>query len=437
MSELSDRPQPGLRRLLSAITVDPTPLYISRDYRLLFIGQAVSAFGSMMTYAVLPWQMYQITKSSFAVGMIGVTEFLPMFIFAFIGGALADAIDRRRLIIITEVAMTLCVGGWLVNAMLPQPKAWVLFVIAAVFSAMGSLQRPAREALLPRLLPSEQMAAAAALGSLRYTVAAIVGPAIGGVLAVSLGAGLAYAIDFATFLISLVCLLQMRTVPPPENADDVSWQSILDGLRYAWGRKELLGTYLIDINAMFFGMPMALFPAMAESFGNASVGLFYAMPAVGAFFASLLSGWTKEVNKHGLAIILAASVWGLAIIAFGLATNLWLAMFFLALAGAADMISGLFRMVIWNQTIPDHLRGRLAGIELISYASGPMLGNAEAGIVASLFSVRSSVISGGVLCVLGSVVLAALLPSFLRYDGQEGLARKRTEEQNRTAMQES
>ncbi len=431
MSEPVARPQNWWRRWLGALTVDPTPLFISRDYRLLFIGQSVSAFGSMMTYAVLPWQMYQLTKSSFAVGMLGVAEFLPMFFLAFVGGALADAVDRRRLIIITEIATTLCVGALVVNAMLPQPRVWVLFVIAAAFAAMTGLQRPAREALLPRLLPAEHMAAAAALGSLRYTFAAIVGPAIGGALAASMGASVTYAIDLATFLVSLLCLLKMHTVPPPVNADQPSLQSITDGLRYAWGRKELLGTYLVDLNAMFFGMPMALFPAMAEGFGNASVGLFYAMPAVGAFFASLLSGWTKEVNKHGLAITLAAAVWGLAIIAFGLSNNLWLAMFFLALAGAADMISGLFRMVIWNQTIPDHLRGRLAGIELISYTTGPMLGNAEAGIVASLYSVRTSVVSGGVLCVLGSILLAVLLPSFLRYDGQEGLARKRAEEVER------
>lgn len=432
MKEGTERSQNRLRRWLSALTVDPTPLYISRDYRLLFIGQAVSAFGSMMTYAVLPWQMYQITKSSFAVGLLGVAEFLPMFFLAFVGGALADVVDRRRWIIITEIATTLCVAGLIVNAMLPQPKAWVLFVIAAAFAALISLQRPAREALLPKLLPPEHLAAAAALGSLRYNFASILGPAIGGVIAASIGASVAYAIDFLTFLVSLLCLVQLRTVPPPENADQLSLQSIADGLRYAWSRKELLGTYLIDLNAMFFGMPLALFPALAEGFGNASVGLFYAMPAVGAFLASLTSGWTKEINKHGLAVTIAATVWGLAIIAFGLANSLWMALFFLALAGAADMISGLFRMVMWNQTIPDHLRGRLAGIELISYTTGPMLGNAEAGIVASLFSVRTSVVSGGVLCVLGSVVLAILLPSFLRYDARAGLARKRAEEAART-----
>jgi MFS family permease len=184
---------------------------------------------------------------------------------------------------------------------------------------------------------------------------------------------------------------------------------------------------------MFFGMPMALFPAMAESFGGASVGLLYASPAVGAFLASLTSGWCVKVQRHGLAVALAAGVWGLAIIGFGFARSLWLALACLALAGGADMVSGLFRMTIWNQTIPDHLRGRLAGIEIVSYTTGPMLGNAEAGIVASLFSLRTSVVSGGILCVLGTALLTVILPAFRDYDGRAGLARKQAEERQRAA----
>jgi len=202
-------------------------------------------------------------------------------------------------------------------------------------------------------------------------------------------------------------------------------------LKYARSRQELMGTYLIDLNAMFFGMPMALFPALAESFGGASVGLFYAMPAVGSLAVTLTSGWTRHVQKHGLAVTIAATVWGLAIVAFGLAGRLWLALFFLAMAGAADMVSGLFRMTIWNQTIPDHLRGRLASIEMISYVTGPYLGNGEAGLAASLFGLRAAIISGGVLCVAGSGLLALLLPAFIRYDGREGLARKQSEEAER------
>jgi MFS family permease len=211
-------------------------------------------------------------------------------------------------------------------------------------------------------------------------------------------------------------------------------RSVIEGLKYARSRQELLGTYLIDLNAMFFGMPMALFPALAESFGGASVGLFYAMPAVGSLAVTITSGWTKRVNKHGLAVTIAATVWGLAIICFGMAHRLWLALLFLALAGAADMVSGLFRLTIWNQTIPDHLRGRLASIEMISYTTGPYLGNAEAGLVASLFGLRASVVSGGVLCVVGSGLLALTLPAFIRYKGHEGLARKQTEEAERTRV---
>lgn len=225
----------------------------------------------------------------------------------------------------------------------------------------------------------------------------------------------------------------MQSVPPPPDADRPSFRSVIEGLRYARSRQELLGTYLIDLNAMFFGMPMALFPAIAESFGGASLGLLYASPAVGAFLASLTSGWSAKVHRHGLAVALAAGVWGLAIVGFGFARSLWLALACLALAGGADMVSALFRMTIWNQTIPDHLRGRLAGIEIISYTTGPLLGNAEAGIVASLLSIRTSIVSGGILCVFGTALLALSLPAFRNYEGAAGLARKEAEELERAA----
>ena len=368
--------------------------------------------------------MYQLTDSSFAVGMLGVVEFLPMFLLAFVGGALADHIDRRRLILFSELGLTLCCGVLVLNSLLATPHAWVLFMVAALFAGLNGIHRPALEALTPRLVAPQLMPAVSALSSLRFNFNFIVGPAIAGVIASSLGAGFAFAIDAATFIVAIITLLMIRSVTAPMNADRASLRSVIEGLKYARSRQELLGTYLIDLNAMFFGMPMALFPALAESFGGASVGLFYAMPAVGSLVVTLTSGWTKHVHKHGLAVTIAATVWGLAIIAFGLANWLWLALFFLALAGAADMVSGLFRMTIWNQTIPDHLRGRLASIELISYTTGPYLGNAEAGLMSSLLGLRGSVVSGGVLCVLGSGLLAFFLPAFIKYDGREGLARK-------------
>ncbi len=420
-----------VRRAIRGLSLDVTPLRISRDYRLLYIGQSVSFFGSMMTFVVLPWQMYQLTNSSLAVGLLGVVEFVPILLMAFIGGALADYVDRRLMVRLTELSLAVGAAVLIFNAQLTQPRVWVLYVCAAIFAGVHGLQRPSLDALVPRLVPPEQMPAAAALNSLRGNIGMIVGPALGGLLVATIGAAATYFIDLITFVVSLVALWMMRSMPPPVDGERPGIRSVIEGLRYARSRPELMGTYLIDMNAMFFGMPMALFPAIAVSFGGASVGLLYAMPAVGSLFATLTSGWTKRVHRHGLAVAIAAACWGVAIIGFGLAHRLWLALLCLALAGASDMISGLFRSTIWNQTIPDHLRGRLAGIEMVSYTSGPLLGNAEAGIAARFFGLRTSVISGGILCVIGTGLLALALPAFLRYDGREGLARKRKEEAER------
>jgi MFS family permease len=431
MKTSTETAQGRRRGLLRWLAIDLAPLKDSRDYRLLFAGQFVSSFGSAISYVVLPWQMYQLTRSSFAVGMLGVVEVVPMLLLAFVGGALADYIDRRRLILLAELGLTLCSGMLVLNALLPRPRAWVLMLVAACFAGLSAIHRPSLEALTPRLVDAEHLPAVSALSSLRYNFNFIVGPAIAGIIAASLGAAAAFTIDAATYAVSIVVLLLIRSIPVPADADRPSFGSVVEGLRYARRRQELLGTYLIDLNAMFFGMPLALFPALAEGFGGASVGLFYAMPAVGSLAVTLTSGWTRRVNRHGLAVVVAATAWGLAIVGFGLAGRLWLALLFLALAGAADMVSGLFRMTIWNQTIPDHLRGRLASIEMISYATGPYLGNAEAGLVASLFGLRASVVSGGALCVIGSGLLAWLLPAFIRYEGGEGRARKQAEEAER------
>ena len=412
------------RKALRALTLDVTPLRVSRDFRLLFAGQAVSFFGSMMTFVALPWQMYRLTKSSFAVGMLGVTEFVPIFLMAFIGGALADAVDRRRMALVTEALLALGTGVLIFNSLLPQPRVWLLYVCAALCLVALAPEH----SLIPRIVPPELMPAAAALKSLSGTIGMIGGPALGGLLVATAGPTAAYSIDFVTFAASLVALALIRAVPPPVGADAPSLRSIVEGVRYARSRPELLGTYLIDINAMFFGMPMALFPAIAEGFGGASVGLLYAAPAFGAMCVTLTSGWTRRVHRHGLAVAIAAGAWGLSIVALGFAPTLWTAILCLALAGAADMVSALFRMTIWNQTIPDHLRGRLAGIEMVSYTTGPLLGNAESGIVARLFGLRASVVSGGVMCVAGTALLSFLLPAFIRYNGREGLARKAAEE---------
>ncbi len=427
-------PKAGHSRSLRHLSIDISPLRTSRDFRLNFTGSLVSMFGSMITYVTIPYQVAQLTHSPLAVGLLGLCELVPILIMAFVGGALADYIDRRRLVLLSELAFTVITGVLLVNATLQRPLVWVLFLCAGLAAGIDGVQRPALDSMIPRLIEPGQIPAASALGSLRMNAAAVAGPAVAGLLIAAIPLPWVYAVDVATFAFSLVTLVMMRAVPPPPDADRPSLRSVLEGLQYARSRPELLGTYLVDINAMFFGMPMALFPFIADRLGGPQVlGLLYAAPSAGAIAATLTSGWIKRVHRHGLMVVLAAAAWGAAIVGFGYASSLWLALTMLALAGVADSISGFFRAIIWNETIPDHLRGRLAGIEMISYTTGPLLGNTESGLVASVFSVRTSIVSGGLLCIAGTGLLALALPAFLKYDGRQASAAKRAADEARAA----
>jgi MFS family permease len=405
---------------LNMATLDITPLRRHRDFRLLFIGRLVSTFGNMITVVAIPYQVYQLTHSVLLVGLLGLAELTALIVFAMLGGALADAADRRTMVLISEAGLmagSIILAG---NSLLAQPLVWLIFVIAALQGALDALQRPSLDALLPRLVDRDELKAAGALGNFRGTIGMIAGPALAGVLVAVAGLPITYLVDVGTFVIGLVCLFLMRAVPPPADAARPSLARVLEGLRYARSRPELIGTYVVDIVAMLFGMPMALFPAIAQGLGGPTVlGLLYTAPAVGSFLFLATSGWTRHVHRHGMGVIAAATLWGFAIIGFGLVPGRTAALVFLALAGAADAMSGVFRQVIWNQTIPDSLRGRLASIELLSYSAGPTLGNFEAGVVASIFSVRVSVVSGGVLCVIGCVLCAVALPAFRKYDERE------------------
>ncbi len=320
---------------------------------------------------------------------------------------------------VTEVSFAAASLVLVGNALLPHPQLWLLFVMSALLATLDGLQRPSLDALVPRLVERDELVAAGALSSFRMTVGMIAGPAVGGVLIATMGLPATYLVDTGTFVVSLAALQLMRAVPPPPEAEPPSLGRIREGLRYARSRPELMGTYIVDIVAMFFGMPMALFPAEATHLGGAGVlGLLYAAPAVGSLVATLTSGWAAYVHRHGAAVCVAAAVWGVGIVGFGVAPNLGLALLGLVVAGGADMVSGIFRGTIWNQTIPDHLRGRLAGIEQVSYSTGPLLGNVESGAVASVVSVRASIVSGGVLCVVGVVVAVLALPAFWRYDNR-------------------
>jgi MFS family permease len=408
------------RRWWHMATVDVTPLRRHRDFRLLFAGRLISFFGTMITSVAIPFQTYQLTHSVLLVGILGLVELAGLLVFAFLGGALADAGDRRNMVLLSEAG--LMVGSLLLtgNSLLAHPMVWPIFVIAALQAAFDALQRPSLDALIPRLVDRDELTAAGALSQVRGTLGMIAGPALAGVLIATVGLPVTYLVDVGTFLFGLACLGLMRAAPPPVGAEKPSLRRVVEGLRYARSRQELIGTYVVDIVAMLFGMPMALFPAVAQGIGGPRVlGLLYAAPAVGSFLFSVTSGWTRHVHRHGMGVIVAATIWGAAIVGFGLVPGLFAALVFLALAGAADSMSGVFRQTIWNQTIPDSLRGRLASIELLSYSLGPTLGNFEAGVVASLSSIRFSIVSGGALCVIGCLICAVALPAFRAYDARQ------------------
>jgi MFS family permease len=414
------RPEPPERGLLARIAVDIRPLRESRDFRRLWFGVGISAIGSQVTTVAIPFQLYDESRSTLLVGLLGLAALVPLLIVPIYGGAVADAVDRRRLLLVSDIAQLLVTGGLLVNTLLPNPSVWFLFVAEALGTAAYGFQRPARNALTPRLVRDDQLLAAIAVEDVVFTLARVAGPVMAGVLIAIVGLAGAYAIDMATFAASLVAIWLLPPVPPAPDADRPSVQSILDGFRYVGRRKVLLGIFVVDTNAMVFGMPRALFPAFAERLGGGPgvLGLLYAAPFAGALLASLTSGWMMRVRRQGLGVCVAAAAWGAAIALVGFAQATWVALLFLAAAGAADFVSAVLRSNILLTVTPDSMRGRLSGIELAQVAGAPEIGNVEAGIVASLTSVRASIVSGGVLTVAGTVAVAAAIPALVHYDSR-------------------
>ncbi|RCG26266.1 MFS transporter [Sphaerisporangium album] len=401
--------------------MDVSPIRESRDFRLLLGSSTVSMFGSVLTMVAVPYQMKQLTGSYVAVGLVSLAEFVPMVVFGLWGGAIADALDRRRIVILSEAGLCLTSALLMANALL-LPRATqipVLYVVAALAAGLNSLRRPSEQAIINRVLKLDQMGAAFAIQSLAGNAGMIVGPAIGGVVVVTLGPATSYGVDVATFVLSLVLLVRVGPVPPTGDASPASLRSLAQGVRYAVRRPDLMGTYLVDIAAMIFAFSNALYPFLADELhAPAALGLLYASGGIGSVIASLTSGWTGHVHRHGRAVIVAAAAWGAGVALASVMPSIWLMAAFLAVAGGADTISGVFRGTIWNQTIPDEYRGRLAGIELLSYSTGPMLGDARAGFLAQAGGARFSLGFGGLLCMGAVAAMAALLPRFRRYDAR-------------------
>jgi len=407
----------GSSRNRRTLGLDLRPLRSSRDFRSLFFAGLVGTVGAQGTYVVVPYQLKQLTGSVLAVGLLGAVEIIPLVVFGLLGGSLADSVDKRRLILWTEATLLVSTLALLANALLAHPQVWVLYVVAAVSASADGLQRPSLDAIVPRVVPHDQLGAASSLSVFRWTFGSIIGPITGGTLAVAIGPAAWYALDAGTFLVTLVLFFRLASSPAGPGAARPSLHQVFGGIGYALGRRDLLGTYLVDFSAMIFAFPVALFPFLAPHYHEPfALGLLYASLPLGALLASVTSRWTTRIRHHGRAIVAAAFVWGLAIAGFGLSRVLVVAVLALVVAGAADATSGIFRMTMWNASIPDDVRGRMAGLELLSYSTGPELGQLRSALVASASSLRASVVSGGILCAASCAALAVALPTMWRFD---------------------
>ena len=402
---------------MARLAMDLSPLKKYRDFRLIFTAGLFSYFGSMITFVALPFQVKELTNSFWAVGLIGMVEIIPLTIFGLYGGVLADHVDRKKMIWLTEFGTLIATLVLFFNARRENPSVILLFVIAAIFAALSGLKRPSQEAILPRLVSHDDLPSASALMSLRWQFGGIVGPSVGGLLVATYGASAGYLVDCLTFAISLSLLARIKSVPPLIARTAPSIQSLVEGIRYAFSRKDLLGTYFVDLAAMFLAMPMALFPFWADEIGAPwALGLFYSSITAGAVVVTIFSGWMRHYPKHGRAVVFGALGWGVAIAFAGTSNSLIIVITCLVIAGAFDQVSALFRGFIWNQSIPDELRGRLAGIEMLSYLLGPLGGQARAGGMAAMTSLRFSVVGGGLMCIGFVIAIAAVMPAFRNYD---------------------
>jgi MFS family permease len=371
----------------------------------------------MITMAALPFQVFQQTGSTAAVGLLGLAELGPMLLFAIVGGAYADSIDKRRLLLSVTVASMLCSTVLAVNASLDHPHVWILFVVGALSSGVRALSFPVMRSLLPLLLEPKHRPAAFALQSIYGSFSMMLGPAIAGLIIAGIGLTTAYGSDVVSYLIAMAVFFGIASSPPVPGAASASRLSIVQGLKFLRGHSVIMSTFAIDLLAMVFGMPRALFPALAEHLGGGPglYGLLLSSVAAGAFVASLGSGWTSRVRHQGRAVLICVTVWGIAIAAAGFSHSAPVVLVLFACAGAADMVSGVYRSTIAADLTPDDMRGRVSGVEFAVYAGGPVLGDVEAGLVGGAAGIPFAIVSGGLACVASAGFFAVFVRSFATY----------------------
>lgn len=394
----------------------------NRSYALLYSGQFISFVGTMITMVALPFQVYAITHNTVLVGLLSLVQLCPLLFTALIGGVLADRYARRQILMVSEVILAGCCILLVVNAWSATPSVLFIFIVASMMSALTGFHRPAFEGVIQQLVQNEDYKTVGALRTLEYSFCMIAAPAIAGMMIAAFGIGFAYCIDFFTYFGSFIALVLLGTIPKPKQKDSSCsvYQALKEGGIFAWSRQVLWGSYCVDFIAMVFAIPNALFPAIAMSLGGAkTLGFLYAAPAVGSLIMAIGSGWTASIQHEGRAIAIAAILWGIAIIGFGLSHSLYLSLFCLVLSGAFDSISGIFRVSLWNHTIPQDFRGRLAGIEMLSYLSGPKLGDMRAGMMAATLGIELSIITGGCLCVIGVMLCCYKMREFWHFQNMD------------------
>ncbi|HLJ65905.1 MAG TPA: MFS transporter [Chloroflexota bacterium] len=416
MTELPATETPSIRRRLLA---DVRPLQESPEYRRLWVGAALSAIGNRMTGVAVPVQIYALTHSSLAVGLIGIAHGAPLIALGLLGGSFADALDRRKLVLAASSLLALVSLLFTLQAYFDLRQLWLLYMLLGIQSALWAVDQPTRRAFIPRLLPSERIPAATALAFLSFHITNVLGPVIAGVIIAAAGLPAAYAVDTLSFAFTIYSVLRLPAMRIRGSATPPGLHSMLEGLRFVRRRSVLGMVLLVDLNATIFGMPISLFPALAATrFGGGAttVGLLFAAVSVGGVLSAVFSGPVSRVGRQGLAVLLAVAVWGAAIAGFGLSPWLWLAVLLLAVAGAADVVNGVFRTTILQVNTPDALQGRVSSLGFVVGAGGPDLGNVEAGVVAQLTSPVISAVSGGLACLVGVILLGLALPAFVRYD---------------------